>query len=110
MSYLGVDVVFVAVAAATFAVALVRHPDRAQFAVATAVTTAVLVALTVVFDGVMIGADLFRYDAGSLAGPHVWRVPMEDLAWPLAAALLVPSVRSLAARRAVRAPEVSRAG
>jgi len=107
VTYLGVDVVFLAVAAAIFGAALVRRDDRARFASATAVTAAVLLVLTVVFDGVMIGADLFRYDAAHLAGPHVWRVPVEDLAWPVAAALLVPSVRSLAARR-VR--EVQRVG
>lgn len=107
MTYLGVDVVFVAIAAMTFVAALVRRDDRGRFAAATALTAVVLLALTVVFDGLMIGADLFRYDAAGLAGPHVWRVPLEDLAWPVAAALLVPSVRSLAARRE---PEVHRAG
>jgi len=98
MTYLGVDLVFLAVAAAVFVVALARRGARARFAAATAVTAVVLVALTVLFDGVMIGADLFRYGATALAGPHVWLVPVEDLAWPVAAALLVPSVRSLAAR------------
>lgn len=99
MTYLGLDVVFLAVAAAVFVLALARHRSRPRFAAATVVTAALLVALTVLFDGVMIGADLFRYGATALAGPRVWRVPVEDLAWPLAAALLVPSVRALAGGR-----------
>ncbi|GIG20460.1 hypothetical protein Cch01nite_11840 [Cellulomonas chitinilytica] len=62
------------------------------FGVPVVVTLAVLVVLTVVFDSVMIGADLFRYDPATLLGAQVWRAPVEDLAWPVAAALALPSV------------------
>jgi len=62
----------------------------------TAVTAVVLLALTVVFDSLMIAADLFRYGDGELLGPRVWLTPVEDLAWPVVAALLLPSLWALA--------------
>lgn len=62
-------------------------------------TAAVLVALTIVFDSLMIAADLFRYGDGALLGPTVWLTPVEDLAWPVVAALLLPSLWTLATPR-----------
>lgn len=53
---------------------------------------AVLAVLTVIFDSIMIGADLFRFSPDKLAGVYLWRAPIEDLAWPLAAAMLLPSL------------------
>ncbi|WP_028045889.1 lycopene cyclase domain-containing protein [Cellulomonas sp. URHE0023] len=93
MTYLELDLVFVACAAA-LAVAGARAARRRgmPFARPVAVTLVVLVALTVVFDSLMIAADLFRYDAASLLGVTVWLSPVEDLAWPVAAALALPSV------------------
>ena len=58
-------------------------------------TGAVLTVLTVVFDSAMIAADLFRYDEAALLGPRLWLTPVEDLAWPWAAALLLPALRAL---------------
>ena len=93
MTYLQLDLVMVC-AAAALAVLGARAARRqgSPFGVPVAVTLAVLVALTVVFDSVMIGADLFRYDPAHLVGARVWRTPVEDLAWPVAAALALPSV------------------
>jgi lycopene cyclase domain-containing protein len=55
-----------------------------------------LLVLTVAFDSLMVGADLFRYGDGALVGARVLLVPVEDLAWPLAAVLLVPALWELA--------------
>lgn len=52
----------------------------------------VLTVLTIVFDSIMIAADLFRFDEEKLTGVTLWLAPVEDLAWPLAAALLLPAV------------------
>ena len=90
MTYLTLGAVVVAGAGVVAGVAVARHGRR--FLLAVCVTAAVLVALTAVFDSAMIAADLFRYDPAALVGVRVGRAPVEDLAWPLVAALLLPSV------------------
>ncbi|WP_341854477.1 hypothetical protein [Brachybacterium sp. GPGPB12] len=44
------------------------------------------------FDSLMIAADLFRYAEEDLLGVRLLLTPLEDLAWPLAAGLLLPSL------------------
>ncbi|MGY4642675.1 lycopene cyclase domain-containing protein [Cellulomonas sp. URHB0016] len=93
MTYLQLDLVMLALAATLAVVGAGAARRRATpFAVPVAITLAVLVVLTIVFDSLMIGADLFRYDDARLLGLRVWRTPVEDLAWPVAAALALPSV------------------
>jgi len=95
MTYAGLALGAVAASAGVAVVAWrVRGLDGRWWA-ATGLTAAVLVVLTVVFDSLMIGADLFRYGDGALLGPHVWLTPVEDLAWPLVAALLLPALWEL---------------
>ncbi len=95
MTYAGLAAVFVALSAAVaVGVAVVRRlPGR--WWLTTAVTTVVMLALTVVFDSLMILSDLFRFDEESLLGIWLWHAPLEDLAWPLAAGLLLPALREL---------------
>jgi lycopene cyclase domain-containing protein len=92
MTYAALAVPFLAAAIATLVVGVrLRRPDR-QWWVATAVTLVVLVALTIVFDNVMIAADLFRYSEDHVSGLSVGLAPIEDLAWPVAAAVGLPGV------------------
>jgi len=96
MTYAGLALVAVVVAVVVALVAAgVRRLDARWWA-ATALTAVVLVALTVVFDSLMIAADLFRYDDGALLGVRLWLTPVEDLAWPVVAALLLPALWALA--------------
>lgn len=96
MTYAGLALVAVVVAVLVALVAAgVRRLDARWWA-ATALTAVVLVALTVVFDSLMIAADLFRYDDGALLGVRLWLTPVEDLAWPVVAALLLPALWALA--------------
>ena len=74
--------------------AVVRRPGPRWWAV-TAATIAALLVLTIVFDSAMIAADLFRYDETQLSGLRIALVPVEDLAWPIAAGLLLPSIALL---------------
>ncbi|NMA77797.1 MAG: lycopene cyclase domain-containing protein [Actinomycetales bacterium] len=67
-----------------------RRPGRRWWAI-TAGTIAALLVMTAVFDSLMIAADLFRFDQSQLLGPRIGLAPIEDLAWPLAAGLLLPS-------------------
>ena len=102
--YLASGLVFLAVAATAAVVVVVRmRGPRRGYVLATAVTALVLVVLTAVFDSVMIAADLFRYDAAALVGLTIGRTPVEDLLWPLAAALLMPALWTL-----LGPPEVDR--
>lgn len=69
---------------------------------AVALAVLALSVLTVVFDSLMIAAGLFEYQDGTLAGIHLWLAPVEDLAYPLAVALVAPALWVTLARRPVR--------
>jgi lycopene cyclase domain-containing protein len=98
VSYLALAGIFLALAVAVAAVATWRLGLGRRWWAATAATTTVLVVLTIVFDNVMIAADLFRYNEDLLTGWQVGLAPVEDLAWPVAAGLLLPSVGALLSR------------
>lgn len=96
MTYAGLAVVVVLASLAVAVVAGVLRRLGARWWAATGATAAVLIALTVLFDSLMIAADLFRYGDEELLGARVWLTPVEDLAWPVVAALLLPSLWALA--------------
>jgi lycopene cyclase domain-containing protein len=92
MTYAGLAVPFLLIAVALLgAGVVVRRPPRAWW-LATGATLASLLMLTIVFDNLMIAVDLFRYDADQVSGVTVGLAPIEDLAWPVAAALGLPSL------------------
>ena len=92
MTYTEVAVWFLAVAAAALlAAVLLRRPSRRWWLV-TGGTAVAMCVLTVVFDSLMIKADLFRYGDHALSGVRLVLAPVEDLAWPVAAVALLPSV------------------
>lgn len=74
--------------AATVAVAVALRRRRRSWA-ALAIAAAILTALTVVFDTIMIAVDLFRYDDALLLGARVGLAPVEDLAYALIALFVV---------------------
>ncbi|MFC7877230.1 lycopene cyclase domain-containing protein [Isoptericola sp. NPDC057391] len=96
MTYAGLGIVAVAVALVVALVAARVRRLGAPYWAATALAAVVLVALTVLFDSLMIAADLFRYDDAALLGVRLWLTPVEDLAWPVVAALLLPALWALA--------------
>ncbi|WP_127130281.1 lycopene cyclase domain-containing protein [Georgenia sp. SYP-B2076] len=107
MSYLVLSLAFlVGAGAVALAGGRVARPGR-RWWVASAVVAAGLLVLTVVFDSLMVAADLFRYEAAALTGLRVGLAPVEDLAWPLAAAAALPALWELLGarekRRAARA-------
>jgi lycopene cyclase domain-containing protein len=92
MTYAGLAVPFVGVAVAVLlAGAAVRRPGRTWW-LATGLTLVALLVLTVVFDNLMIAVDLFRYQDDQVSGVQVGLAPVEDLAWPVAAALGLPGL------------------
>lgn len=69
-----------------------RFPARMAWSAAAAV---VLILLTAVFDNVMIAAGLFTYPEEHLSGIRIGLAPLEDFAYPLCAAFLVPAIATL---------------
>ncbi|MPV37863.1 lycopene cyclase domain-containing protein [Georgenia subflava] len=100
MTYLGLAALFLVPAAVLAVAAAVLRGLGARWWATTGVVVAVLVLLTVVFDSLMVAADLFRYGEGALSGLRLWLAPLEDLAWPVAAALALPALWELLGRRA----------
>ena len=96
MTYWLLNAVFLAAAAAVaLAAALVkaRRPRKAGAAVV--LTLLALCVLTVVFDNIMIAAGLFEYSAEHTSGWRIGLAPLEDFAYVLAAALLLPALWTL---------------
>ena len=67
-----------------------------------ALTALALVALTAVFDNIIVGLDIVAYDDAKTSGLLVPIAPIEDFAYALGALLLVPAVWTLLGRRKVR--------
>ena len=94
MTYALIVVPFLAAAAAVTALSA-RRPGFGRRMRASAWTALVLFALTAVFDNLMIAADLFTYPEHLISGIRIGLAPIEDFSYPLAAAFLVPAIRSL---------------
>jgi len=92
MTYLVLNAAFLLAAVAVATVAAARGRLTRRFAAAAGIALALVLVLTAVFDNVMISAGLFAYDAAHLAGVFVGLAPIEDFAYPVAAAVLLPSL------------------
>ncbi|WP_394553957.1 lycopene cyclase domain-containing protein [Agromyces sp. MMS24-JH15] len=101
MTYLALCAVFVAVATGVAAFAWRRAPRG--HAAALAIAAGALVALTAVFDTVMIAAGLFTYADGTTTGLVVGLAPIEDFAYPLGVLLLMSALWNLLGSRTARA-------
>jgi lycopene cyclase domain-containing protein len=100
MTYALLALLFCAVAAVPAVTATLTGRLSLTWWRTTAVVAMVLVVLTALFDSIMISFDLFRYDTTALLGLRIARVPIEDFAWPVAAALALPALWALLGRRA----------
>jgi lycopene cyclase domain-containing protein len=94
MTYALLTLPFIAVTLAVALVSAVR-PRFAQRMAASALAAVALVLLTAVFDNVMIAARLFSYPPEHLTGIRIGLAPIEDFAYPLCAAFLVPALFAL---------------
>jgi len=103
MTYLQLAILFL-LAATIGGVALTLASRRRGPLPGAVVTTVVLLfLLTAVFDTVMIASGLFHYAQDPLLGLHIGLAPLEDFAYPLAGALLLPALwTALRARRRAR--------
>lgn len=93
MSYWALNLIFLsAVAAVALAAVFSRRTHRWT---AVAIVTGVLLLLTAVFDNLMIGIGLVGYDEAFIGGLYVGIAPLEDFAYAIAAAVLLPSLWAL---------------
>ena len=88
MNYLTLNLIFVAISlTALFLVPKNRWP-------AYLVGLLPMLLITVVFDNVIVGSGLVAYDPNKISGLKIGMVPIEDLAYTIAAVVIVPSVWS----------------
>lgn len=83
----------------TVTLASLRRPRRRERLIASAWTAAVLFVLTAIFDNIMIAADLFTYPEEHISGIRVGLAPVEDFAYPLCVAFLLPAISALIPER-----------
>lgn len=99
MNFLQLNAIFLAAAVLVFAWALWRSTNKRTVMAAFLISLVVMVGLTVIFDNVMIASGLFDYAGHTLNGLHVGLAPIEDFAYPLAGALLLPGLWLLLSRQ-----------
>jgi lycopene cyclase domain-containing protein len=56
------------------------------------VALAVLLVLTACFDSVIVGLGIVGYDSSRILGLRIGTAPIEDFAYPVAAALAIPAL------------------
>ncbi|CAN5319967.1 hypothetical protein BH09ACT1_BH09ACT1_00880 [soil metagenome] len=88
MSYWGLNAIFLAVVALVAIVAAIR--TRSPRLAPVLITVAALLITTAIFDNVMIGIGLVGYDAAKISGAFIGIAPLEDFAYAIAAAILLP--------------------
>lgn len=105
MTYWAINSVFLAVVAvvAVAAGVLVARGRRRGIAVRVlGATLVVVLAMTAVFDNVMIGVGLVGYDPDLISGAFIGIAPLEDFAYAVAAVVLLPALWVLLGRRMPR--------
>jgi lycopene cyclase domain-containing protein len=104
MTYVVLSAVFVGVSVAVWsAAAMTRAGFARQWWLPCMIAGLVLLALTAVFDNIMIGVGLMTYASDRTSGLVIGSAPLEDFAYPVAAVLLLPALWSLLGRRDRRA-------
>lgn len=88
----------VAVPACIAALVVLARAGRAVL-LSALVGAAAVVALTAVFDNVIVGSGIVAYDPSRILGVRIGVAPVEDFAYSFAAALALPAIWSLLGRR-----------
>ena len=100
MTYLLLNLPFLgAVALVALAARLARRAPRWQ---AVGLAAVPLVALTAVFDNVIVGSGIVAYDPARILGLRVGVAPIEDFSYCVVAALALPALWVLLGRRRER--------
>ena len=118
MTYLWLNVVFLAAVCVFWAAAMAVHGRRARRRIASGevtttprprrrlaalfLTLAVLLVLTAIFDNVIVGLGIVGYDEAKISGVLVGVAPLEDFAYTVAAVLMLPALWMLLPARPQR--------
>jgi len=84
MNYLGLNAIFLGALAILTIPVFKKLPWRAI-----GLSTVALLALTAIFDNVIIGLGIVAYDATKISGIMIGLAPIEDFAYSLAAPILI---------------------
>lgn len=101
-TYLWLSVAVLVPVLALSVVVIVARPGAAgagRTLLICAATLVGLVLLTVVFDSVIVGTGIVGYDPSRILGLHIGAAPVEDFAYPIAAAFALPALWCLLVRR-----------
>lgn len=100
MTYLGLNALFLVPVVGVGVWALIVARTREGFRAASwYICLGVLLGMTALFDNIMIGIGLVGYDPKLNSGLFVGLAPLEDFAYALAAAILLPAIWVLLPRR-----------
>ena len=103
MTYWALNVVFlVPVAVLVFAGLIARRTPRWP---AVALTAAVVLVMTAIFDNVMISVGLVAYNPAAISGAFVGVAPLEDFAYAVAAVVGLPALWALLGGRRSSSPK-----
>ena len=118
MTYLWLNVVFLAAVIVFWVVAMAVHGRSARRRIASGevtatprprrrlaalfLTLAVLLALTAIFDNLIVGLGIVGYDEAKISGVLVGVAPLEDFAYTVAAVLALPALWMLLPARTKR--------
>lgn len=68
---------------------------KARFKKAQLITLAIVFAITIIGDSVIVGLGIVGYDTHKILGISLGLAPIEDFFYPIAAAILIPSLWEL---------------
>ncbi|WP_062517509.1 lycopene cyclase domain-containing protein [Demequina gelatinilytica] len=94
MTYVVLSVAVLALLAAATLPTLRRLPHRPLL-----LTALMLVALTAVFDPIIVAAGIVDYDEALISGARLAGAPVEDVAYALGTVMLVPTLWTLLTSR-----------
>jgi len=97
VSYWALNAIFLALVAIVAAAAVLAHRSPRWRAIALAAVP--LLALTAVFDNLMIALGLFGYNREHISGAFIGLAPLEDFAYTIAVIVLLPSLWQLFGRQ-----------
>lgn len=72
---------------------------KARFKKAQLLTLAVVFAITIIGDSVIVGLGIVGYDSTKILGVFLGLAPIEDFFYPIAAAILIPSLWELLGKK-----------
>lgn len=85
-TYLLMNLVFLACIIVLF-LSHIKKPTKAWW-----ITLAVLLALTAVFDSIIVWADIVGYDSQKILGLYIGYAPVEDFFYAILAVVIVPAL------------------